>query len=212
MEKRQGKRTFVPCSNISCTAGGPGSGLGDARHTEMTQTRALPLWRCQSCEGDSCVNRGSKTSARMHQTGWRIRVGFLKEVMSRRSRVLTDEELAKTKRAHDHTDVRGWNGAGHRANPWAPASSALEEGAKTCLLETISRSLEKSGEWTACSTDGGSRRGALGAPDGGSQRNRCREPPSVVSAAGLSPAGGNSQNVDGGHDLHHTLGHLLHIH
>lgn len=84
MEKRQGKRTFVHCEDISCTAGGPGSWLDDARHAEMTQTQALPLWRCPSCEGDSCINRGSKTSVRMHQPIWRTRVGFLEEVMSRR--------------------------------------------------------------------------------------------------------------------------------
>lgn len=42
---------------------GLGSQLGDAWHTEMTQTWALPLRRCQSGGGDSCVNRGSQTSA-----------------------------------------------------------------------------------------------------------------------------------------------------
>lgn len=102
------------------------------------------------------------------------KAGGLRQVMSSPGRVSSFQ--LQTRRAHDRTDVRGWSCAGHRANPWAPASSALE-GEKTRPLETISRSLEKFGEWTACSTDGRSRRGALWAPDGGSQRDRCREPP-----------------------------------
>lgn len=122
MEKREGKRTFVHCRDISCSAGGPGSRLGDARHTEMTQTQALPLWRCQSCEGDSCVNRGSKTSVRMHQPSWRTRVGFLEEVMSWRSRALTGEELAKV-RVGVGLVVRKWSRKGKKGKK-CPGQSA----------------------------------------------------------------------------------------
>ena len=104
------------------------------------------------------------------------------EVMSYRGRV--SPLRPQTRRARDHTAVRGRNCVGHRASPWAPVSSAPEEGEKTCPLQTISRSVEEFGERIVCSAGGVSRRGALRAPDGGSQRSRCREPPSVVSATG----------------------------
>lgn len=83
----------------------------------------------------------------------------------------------QTTRACGHTAVRGRHCVGHRADPWDPASSAPEQSGKTCPLQAISRRVSEFGEWTVCSTDSVSQRGALWAPDGGSLRSRCREPP-----------------------------------
>lgn len=84
-----------PGKDISCALGGPGSRLGDARHTKMTQTRTLPLRRCQSDEGDSCVNRKPQTNVRMHQSSRGVREGFPEEGTSWRSWILTDEDFAR---------------------------------------------------------------------------------------------------------------------
>nr|XP_023507041.1 uncharacterized protein LOC111775417 [Equus caballus] len=61
----------------------------------MTQTRTLPLRRCQSDEGDSCVNRKPQTNVRMHQSSRGVREGFPEEGTSWRSWILTDEDFAR---------------------------------------------------------------------------------------------------------------------
>lgn len=67
----------------------------------MTQTRALPLRRCQSGGGDSCVNRGSQTSSRTrtHEPSGRVREGFLEKVISWRRRALNVEKLVRVRTA-----------------------------------------------------------------------------------------------------------------